>query len=35
MPRARLLIVPASGHATPHDQPAVFNQALLEFLAAH
>ena len=35
MPRARLLIVPASGHATPHDQPEIFNRALLEFLAAH
>jgi 3-oxoadipate enol-lactonase len=35
IPRARLLVVPASGHATPHDQPAVFNRALLEFLAAH
>lgn len=33
IPRARLLVVPASGHATPHDQPAAFNRALLEFLA--
>jgi 3-oxoadipate enol-lactonase len=35
IPGARLLVVPGSGHATPHDQPAVFNRALLEFLAAH
>jgi pimeloyl-ACP methyl ester carboxylesterase len=35
MPNARLLVVPASGHATPHDQPQVFNRALLEFLAAY
>jgi 3-oxoadipate enol-lactonase len=32
---ARLLVVPASGHATPHDQPDAFNRALLEFLAAN
>ncbi|HEX6211826.1 MAG TPA: alpha/beta hydrolase, partial [Methylomirabilota bacterium] len=35
IPRAQLLVVPASGHATPHDQPAAFNRALLEFLAEH
>ena len=35
IPRARLVVVPASGHATPHDQPEVFNRALLEFLAQH
>lgn len=35
IPGARLLVVPGSGHATPHDQPAAFNRALLEFLAAH
>lgn len=35
IPRARLLVVPASGHATPHDQPEAFNRALLEFLAQH
>jgi 3-oxoadipate enol-lactonase len=35
IPRARLLVVPASGHATPHDQPEAFNRALLEFLAMH
>jgi pimeloyl-ACP methyl ester carboxylesterase len=33
IPGARLLVIPASGHATPHDQPAAFNRALLEFLA--
>jgi pimeloyl-ACP methyl ester carboxylesterase len=35
IPGARLLVVPASGHATPHDQPQAFNRALLEFLAQH
>jgi pimeloyl-ACP methyl ester carboxylesterase len=30
---ASLLVVPASGHATPHDQPQAFNRALLESLA--
>jgi pimeloyl-ACP methyl ester carboxylesterase len=35
IPRARLLVVPASGHATPHDQPEAFNRALLDFLAEH
>jgi 3-oxoadipate enol-lactonase len=35
IPRARLLVVPGSGHATPHDQPTAFNHAMLEFLAAH
>jgi pimeloyl-ACP methyl ester carboxylesterase len=35
IPGARLLVVPASGHATPHDQPAVFNRALVEFLCAN
>jgi 3-oxoadipate enol-lactonase len=35
MPRARLLVIPASGHATPHDQPDAFNRAMLEFLAGH
>ena len=35
IPRARLLVVPASGHATPHDQPEAFNRAMLEFLARH
>jgi 3-oxoadipate enol-lactonase len=35
IPQARLLVVPASGHATPHDQPEAFNRALIEFLAAH
>jgi 3-oxoadipate enol-lactonase len=35
IPRARVLVVPASGHATPHDQPAAFNRALIEFLDAN
>jgi pimeloyl-ACP methyl ester carboxylesterase len=35
IPHARLLVVPGSGHATPHDRPEVFNRAVLEFLAAH
>ena len=35
IPRASLLVVPASGHATPHDQPEAFNRALLEFLAVN
>jgi 3-oxoadipate enol-lactonase len=35
IPHARLLVVPASGHATPHDQPEAFNRALVEFLAAN
>lgn len=34
IPHARLLVVPGSGHATPHDQPAAFNRAVLAFLAA-
>jgi pimeloyl-ACP methyl ester carboxylesterase len=33
IPRARLVVVPGSGHATPHDQPAAFNRALQQFLA--
>jgi pimeloyl-ACP methyl ester carboxylesterase len=32
---ARLLVVPGSGHATPHDQPERFRGAVLDFLAAH
>jgi len=35
IPGARIVVVPASGHATPYDQPATFNRVLLEFLAAH
>ena len=34
MPRARLAIIEDSRHATPLDQPEVFNQTLLQFLAA-
>ncbi len=33
MPRARLLVVPHAGHMTPLEAPAVFNRAVLEFLA--
>ena len=33
IPGARVVVVPASGHATPYDQPATFNRLLLEFLA--
>ena len=35
IPSAHIVVVPASGHATPYDQPATFNRVLLEFLAAH
>ena len=35
IPGARVVVVPASGHATPYDQPATFNRLLLEFLDAH
>jgi 3-oxoadipate enol-lactonase len=31
---ARLVVVPDSGHATPADQPEVFNRVVLDFLAA-
>jgi len=34
IPRARLVIVPGAGHMTPLEQPAAFNAAVLEFLAA-
>lgn len=35
IPHAQVRIVPDSGHATPYDQPQLFNGLLLEFLAAH
>jgi pimeloyl-ACP methyl ester carboxylesterase len=35
IPGARVVVVPNSGHATPHDQPDAFNRVLLEFLADH
>jgi len=35
IPGARVEVVPASGHATPYDQPEAFNRLLLEFLAGH
>ena len=34
MPHARLVVIDDSRHATPLDQPEVFNQTLLQFLAA-
>ncbi|MDR2306876.1 MAG: alpha/beta hydrolase [Paucimonas sp.] len=34
MPNARLAVIADSRHATPLDQPEVFNQTLLPFLAA-
>jgi pimeloyl-ACP methyl ester carboxylesterase len=34
IPHAQVRIVPDSGHATPYDQPLLFNGLLLEFLAA-
>ncbi len=33
IPGARLVTVPRSGHATPTDQPVLFNRLLLRFLA--
>jgi len=33
LPHARLLVVPHAGHMTPLEAPAVFNRAVLEFLA--
>jgi 3-oxoadipate enol-lactonase len=35
IPGARVEVVPASGHATPYDQPETFNRLLLDFLAEH
>jgi pimeloyl-ACP methyl ester carboxylesterase len=35
IPRARLLVVPDSGHATPYDQPDLFNRLVLEFVSRH
>jgi pimeloyl-ACP methyl ester carboxylesterase len=35
IPDARLVVIPDSRHATPVDQPELFNQALLEFLSSH
>jgi pimeloyl-ACP methyl ester carboxylesterase len=35
IPHAHVRIVHDSGHATPYDQPQLFNALLLEFLAAH
>jgi len=35
IPNARLLVVPGSGHATPYDQPDLFNRLVLEFVSGH
>lgn len=35
IPNARLLVVPGSGHATPYDQPDLFNRLVLEFVSRH
>lgn len=35
IPGARLAVVPGSGHATPHDQPEMFNRLALDFIAAN
>jgi pimeloyl-ACP methyl ester carboxylesterase len=35
IPHARVLVVPDSGHATPYDQPQLFNRLVLEFVSAH
>jgi pimeloyl-ACP methyl ester carboxylesterase len=35
IPHAELRIVSDSGHATPYDQPLLFNGLLLEFVSAH
>ncbi|MBI4246463.1 MAG: alpha/beta fold hydrolase [Candidatus Rokubacteria bacterium] len=35
IPGARLVVVEDSGHATPFDQPAAFNRAVLAFVEAH
>ncbi len=33
LPAGRLVVVPDSGHATPADQPEIFNRTVLDFLA--
>jgi len=35
IPGARLITIPRSGHATPTDQPVMFNRTLLDFLRQH
>jgi pimeloyl-ACP methyl ester carboxylesterase len=35
IPAARLVLVPGSGHATPHDRPEEFNRLVLDFVDAH
>jgi pimeloyl-ACP methyl ester carboxylesterase len=34
IPNARLVVIPDSGHATPHDQPAAFSRTVLEFVGS-
>ena len=34
IPRARLLVVPKTGHAVNQEEPAIFNAAVSEFLAS-
>jgi pimeloyl-ACP methyl ester carboxylesterase len=33
IPRARLVVVRGSGHATPYDRPELFNRLVLEFVS--
>jgi pimeloyl-ACP methyl ester carboxylesterase len=35
MPRAEMLIVPETGHASHWESPEVFNRAVLKFLRQH
>jgi 3-oxoadipate enol-lactonase len=32
IPGAQLVVIPDSGHATPYDQPGLFNEVVLDFL---
>ena len=32
IPGAQLVVIPDSGHATPYDQPKLFNEVVLDFL---
>lgn len=35
LPDSQLYVVADSGHATPFDQPELFNRLILEFVHAH
>jgi pimeloyl-ACP methyl ester carboxylesterase len=35
IPGAELVIIPTAGHLSNIEQPAVFNQAVLDFLLKH